>query len=272
MIGGRGIVHRSPSAPKIAPSPQDDKPHLGIEHHRVPMDKAVYVREMFAAIAPRYDATNRLMTAGVDEGWRRRAVRELAAPRRAAAILDLCCGTGDLAFHLARGPTRRSRVIRASISASRCSTAPASARPARISAAAPRSARSRRDGAARSRRARSTARRWASRCATSSTSSRPCARSAACSSPARRFVNLDVWKAPNPLFRRAFNLYFYGLVPLVGGLVGGSKPAYRYLPNSLTNYPERRRARAAASGPPGFRDVRYVRLGGGAIAMHVGTA
>ena len=56
--------------------------------------------------------------------------------------------------------------------------------------------------------------------------------------PGARFVNLDVSKAPNPLFRRLFNLYFYGLVPLVGGLVGGSKSAYRYLPNSLTNYPD----------------------------------
>ena len=68
------------------------------------MDKALYVREMFAAIAPRYDATNKLLTAGADEGWRKRAVAELAAPP-GGRVLDLCCGTGDLAFHLARtGP------------------------------------------------------------------------------------------------------------------------------------------------------------------------
>ena len=71
--------------------------------------------------------------------------------------------------------------------------------------------------------------------------------------------------------RRLFGLYFYGLVPLIGGLVGGSKTAYRYLPNSLTNFPDAdglaERFRAA-----GFRDVRYVRLGFGAIAVHVGVA
>ena len=65
------------------------------------MDKALYVREMFAEIAPRYDATNKILTAGADEGWRKRAVAELAAPH-GGRILDLCCGTGDLAFHLAR--------------------------------------------------------------------------------------------------------------------------------------------------------------------------
>jgi demethylmenaquinone methyltransferase / 2-methoxy-6-polyprenyl-1,4-benzoquinol methylase len=89
--------------------------------------------------------------------------------------------------------------------------------------------------------------------------------------PGARFVNLDVSKAPNPLFRRIFNLYFYGLVPLIGGLVGGSKSAYRYLPNSLTNYPDAV-ALADRMRSAGFRDVRYLRLGGGAVAIHVGVA
>jgi demethylmenaquinone methyltransferase/2-methoxy-6-polyprenyl-1,4-benzoquinol methylase len=89
--------------------------------------------------------------------------------------------------------------------------------------------------------------------------------------PGARFVNLDVSKAPNPLFRRLFNLYFYGLVPLIGGLFGGSKAAYRYLPNSLTNYPDAD-ALAERFRRAGFCDVRYIRLGGGAVAIHVGVA
>jgi len=89
--------------------------------------------------------------------------------------------------------------------------------------------------------------------------------------PGARFVNLDVSKAPNAVFRRAFNLYFYGLVPLVGGMVGGSRSAYRYLPNSLTNFPNADEL-AAHFTAAGYSGVRYVRLGGGAIAVHVGTA
>ena len=76
---------------------------------RPPTDKGAYVREMFARIAPRHDATNRVMTAGMDERWRRRAIALLAAPQ-GGTILDLCCGTGDVVFHLLRtDPSRRDR-------------------------------------------------------------------------------------------------------------------------------------------------------------------
>jgi demethylmenaquinone methyltransferase/2-methoxy-6-polyprenyl-1,4-benzoquinol methylase len=84
-------------------------------------------------------------------------------------------------------------------------------------------------------------------------------------------VNLDVSKAPNALFRRAFDLYFYHVVPFVGGIVGGSRAAYRYLPQSLTNFPNADEL-AQRFSSAGFNDVRFVRLGGGAIALHVGTA
>ncbi len=64
-------------------------------------DKAVAVRSMFDAIAPRYDLVNRLMTFGLDVRWRRRAVRELGLPAD-SLVLDLACGTGDLCRDLTR--------------------------------------------------------------------------------------------------------------------------------------------------------------------------
>jgi demethylmenaquinone methyltransferase / 2-methoxy-6-polyprenyl-1,4-benzoquinol methylase len=231
------------------------------------MDKSLYVREMFASIAPRYDATNRLLTAGVDERWRRRALRELAPPA-GGSVLDLCCGTGDLSFHLAR--TKGDLEITA---VDFCEPMLEGAR-RRAATQDPRgritfmqgdvmalgladqsfdgavmgfSMRNVVDIAATLREVRRVLR------------------------PGSRFVNLDVSRAPNALFRRAFNLYFYGLVPLVGGMVGGSRSAYRYLPNSLTNYPNADEL-AAHFTSAGYSGVRYVRLGGGAIAVHVGTA
>jgi ubiquinone/menaquinone biosynthesis methyltransferase len=52
---------------------------------------------MFDAIAPRYDLLNHLLSAGLDRGWRDRAVESLALTEH-ARVLDLCTGTGDLAI------------------------------------------------------------------------------------------------------------------------------------------------------------------------------
>ncbi len=55
--------------------------------------KATYVEHMFTRIAPGYDRMNRLMTFGMDDGWRSRAV-ETIAPPATARVLDVGCGTG----------------------------------------------------------------------------------------------------------------------------------------------------------------------------------
>jgi demethylmenaquinone methyltransferase/2-methoxy-6-polyprenyl-1,4-benzoquinol methylase len=68
-----------------------------------------------------------------------------------------------------------------------------------------------------------------------------------------------------------FTLYFYRVVPLIGGIIGGSQSAYRYLPASLTNHPDAD-GLADRFGAAGFREARYIRLAGGAIAVHSGIA
>lgn len=62
-------------------------------------EKQQAVREMFDAIAPRYDLVNRIMTFRLDVRWRRRTVRDLHLPRR-STVLDLAAGTGDLCIDL----------------------------------------------------------------------------------------------------------------------------------------------------------------------------
>jgi demethylmenaquinone methyltransferase/2-methoxy-6-polyprenyl-1,4-benzoquinol methylase len=59
---------------------------------------------MFTAIAPRYDLLNHLLSANIDKLWWRRTARMFSAilARPDAKVLDLCCGTGDMAFALRR--------------------------------------------------------------------------------------------------------------------------------------------------------------------------
>lgn len=65
-------------------------------------DKVRAVRSMFDAIAPRYDLLNRVITFGMDMGWRRLTVASLGLPR-GSLVLDVACGTGDLCRLLAEG-------------------------------------------------------------------------------------------------------------------------------------------------------------------------
>jgi demethylphylloquinol methyltransferase len=62
--------------------------------------RAKKVRELFGGIAPRYDFINDLQSFGLHRRWKRR-VAQLANVRPGDRALDLCCGTGDLAFALA---------------------------------------------------------------------------------------------------------------------------------------------------------------------------
>jgi demethylmenaquinone methyltransferase/2-methoxy-6-polyprenyl-1,4-benzoquinol methylase len=62
------------------------------------------VREMFTSIAPRYDLLNHVLSFNVDRLWWRKTARTFAhiLSQPEAQVLDLCCGTGDMAFALRR--------------------------------------------------------------------------------------------------------------------------------------------------------------------------
>ncbi len=231
-----------------------------------PNDKGAFVREMFAQIAPRYDAANRVISAGMDEGWRKRAIAILQAPH-AGDVVDLCCGTGDVVFHLLRTDpslnvtgidfcepmleTARARATRETKRDVRFLEADVMALPFSDAAF---------DGATMGFSLRNVV--------DIDSTLREIRRVLR---PGAKFVNLDMSKAPNRLWKACFDLYFYRIVPLIGGAVGGSRAAYTYLPQSLTHHPnaEALRERFTACG---FHDAGFVRLMGGAVAIHYGTA
>ena len=73
-----------------------------VKPYRPEGSKKEQVAEMFNAISPKYDALNRILSAGIDQSWRRKTLREIRATG-ALNLLDVATGTADLALALAKG-------------------------------------------------------------------------------------------------------------------------------------------------------------------------
>jgi demethylmenaquinone methyltransferase/2-methoxy-6-polyprenyl-1,4-benzoquinol methylase len=87
--------------------------------------------------------------------------------------------------------------------------------------------------------------------------------------PGARFVILEFTTPPSALIRAVYHQYFYKLLPRVAGAISGNRTAYRYLADSIVNFPNAsdlaERMRRA-----GFADVRWELLTLGVAAIHVG--
>ena len=88
--------------------------------------------------------------------------------------------------------------------------------------------------------------------------------------PGSRVVCLEISHPPGKIFGSLFYLYFYKLAPLFGTIIGKAFEEYNYLPNSLTTYPDAPTLKAIMEEVE-WSDVRFYRLSGGIVAVHVGT-
>jgi len=205
------------------------------------------VAALFDTIAPRYDLLNRLMSLGMDSGWRRRALDELGlAP--GALVLDLACGTGDLARELAR---RHYRAVGADLSAAMLAAAGALGVPlVRADAAALPLPTGRFDGVVSGFSVRNFAALEA-----------VLAEAARVLRPGGRLVLLEVDVPRSAPLRLAHGLWMAWVVPALGALLSDAA-AYRYLPRSLAYLPAPE-VLAARLESAGFTDVARRRLAGG---------
>jgi len=79
---------------------------------------------------------------------------------------------------------------------------------------------------------------------------------------------LEFSRPSNPLFRALFGLYFTKVLPLLGGVISGSKSAYSYLPDSVQRFPDQRELLLLMERA-GFDEVSYENLTGGIAALHM---
>ena len=219
-------------------------------------EKVAAVDAMFDAIAPRYDACNRLISLGLDVRWRRRAVRSLGLPP-GGGVLDLACGTGDLCRELLRAGLQPVGVDR--------SAGMLTAAAARAGAPLVRG-----DALALPLRARSLDGVVCGFALRNFAELRPvleeCARVLR---PGGALALLEVDTPDSAVLRLGHRLWFGRMVPLLGGLLSDGD-AYRYLPRSVAYLPSPPEPAALLAGA-GFTGVRRHRLAGGAAQLLTGA-
>lgn len=210
------------------------------------------VRDMFDRIAPVYDLMNRAMSLGLDVRWRRMTARAVVRPHD--RVLDVCCGTGDLAVAdreaggdvtgldfsermLARA-RRKSDAIEWVRSDATALPFPEDAFDAVTVGFGVRNLEDMESGL------------------------RELARVLR---PGGRLGCLEITR-PRGALRPFFHLWFDGLVPLAGRVLPGGS-AYTYLPASVRRFPGPEDL-AAAMERAGFGAVSWKLLGGGIVALH----
>ncbi len=218
------------------------------------------VRAMFDRIARVYDLMNAVMTAGMHQRWRERAV-DLAGVRPGARALDVATGTGDLAVALERRVGAGGEVVASDFSERMLELARAKAPNVRFEWANALDL-SYPDASFDAATVGFGARNFADL-------GRGIAEMARVVRPGGRVVVLEITTPERPPLSWFFRLWFDRAVPLLGR-AAGDPDAYSYLPGSVRRFPGAAALAAELAGA-GLVDVRWVLTAGGIIALHVGT-
>ena len=220
------------------------------------------VREMFGRIANRYDLLNHLLSANVDKRWRRivaTKVRDKLSSSR-ARVLDVACGTGDLSLTLFE--TTGARVVGTDF-----------CRPMLAVAARkiPSQVRLIEGDALRLpfRSGSFDAVTIAFGLRNLSSVENGLAELCRVLKPGGWVAVLEFSRPANAILRPLFGLYFTRVLPLMGGLISGSRSAYSYLPASVQKFPDQAQL-SLLMKQAGLDQVQFENLTGGIAALHMG--
>jgi demethylmenaquinone methyltransferase/2-methoxy-6-polyprenyl-1,4-benzoquinol methylase len=231
------------------------------KYYKTGQQRASLVGSLFGALAPRYDLINDLQSLGLHRRWKKLLAR-MAQVEPGQKALDLCCGTGDIAFALHRAGAA---VI--GLDFSRAMLEIARARAKKLSSVPPLEFKSGDvmdipycpdsfDIVSIGYGLRNLE-NW----------ERGLEEMIRVARPGGRLLVLDFGKPDNWLWRRLFFYYLRTVVPLLGKIFSGDAAALAYIYESLEAYPAQRGI-AAKMESLGCREVRVRNLLGGAMSIH----
>jgi len=217
-------------------------------------EKRRAVRRLFDSISPRYDLVNRVMTFGMDVGWRRSAVASLRLPGR-SFVADLACGTGDFCRELER---RGYRAVGFDFSHGMLVNARTDVPLVEADVLQLPIADRGVDGVTCGFALRNVVSlggffREVGRIVR----------------PGGRIALLDASEPDNRLVRAGHGLYFNRVVPMIGGTLS-NKTAYSYLPKSMAYLPPPAETLSMLR-EAGFHDAERRQLSGGITQLFMGT-
>ncbi|HSM36745.1 MAG TPA: class I SAM-dependent methyltransferase [Longimicrobiales bacterium] len=225
--------------------------------------KAARVRRMFSDIAPRYDLLNHVLSLNVDRLWRSAAAREVVGGAPPGRVLDACAGTLDLSLAVASRLPPGGRVVGVDFALPMLELGRAKIGSARVDTVAADSLRLPfADGTFDAAAVAFGVRNLADRAAGLDEFARVLKASG-------RLVVLEFSTPAFAPLAAAYRFYFHRILPRIGALLSRHDDAYTYLPESVVDYPPP----AAFGGmmeASGFQRVRWRRLTGGIVTLHVG--
>ena len=228
--------------------------------------RAAKVNDLFARIARRYDFLNDLQSFGLHRLWKRRVV-QLAQIKTGDRALDLCCGTGDISFALARGGAETTGLDFSAqmldVAAQRQS---ANSKPITQSVKFLQGDAQQLPFAENSFEIVTVG--YGLRNLTSW--ERGLDEMFRVAKPGARLIVLDFGKPANALWRAIYFTHLKMSVPLMGWLFCGDASAYAYILESLKHYPAQL-AVAEKMRALKLQDVRVINLLGGAMAINYGV-